>query len=243
MEMKMRVLIWNEFIHEKQHENVKEIYPDGIHGALAAFLSQEPDMEVTTATLDDPECGLTEEVLAQTDVLLWWGHMGHDRVPDETAARVRDEVLKGMGFIALHSAHFSKPFRYLMGTSCRLTWRENGDSERVWVVAPSSPIAQGLGRYFVLPHEEAYGEHFDIPEPDRLIFIGHFDGGEVFRSGCCYHRGNGRVFYFQPGHETYPTYYIPEVQTVIKNAVRWAAPVHRIDAITCPQVEPVIPMD
>lgn len=238
----MKVLVWNEYFHEKNDEKVKQVYPAGIHQAIADFLSKEPDMEVKTATLEDPECGLTPEVLAETDVLLWWGHMAHDKVPDEIAARVRDEVQKGMGFIALHSAHMSKPFRYLMGTSCTLTWRENGDSERVWVVAPSSPIAQGIDRFFTLPHEEAYGEHFDIPEPDRLVFIGHFDGGEVFRSGCCYHRGMGRVFYFQPGHETYPTYYIPEVQTVLKNAVRWAAPICRLSALDCPEVKPILPV-
>ena len=239
----MKVLIWNEFCHEKTDERVIEIYPNGIHNAIADFLSNEPDMEVSTATLDDPECGLTKEVLADTDVLLWWGHVCHNKVPDEVAARVCDAVQMGMGFIPLHSAHMSKPFIYLMGTNCSLTWRENGDSERVWVVDPSSPIAQGIDRYIYLPHEEAYGEHFNIPEPDRLVFIGHFDGGEVFRSGCCFKRGNGKIFYFQPGHETYPTYYIPEVQTVIKNAIRWAAPVNRTNDISCQHVTPIIPVN
>ncbi|MEE1014341.1 MAG: ThuA domain-containing protein [Clostridia bacterium] len=238
----MKVLVWNEFLHERTDERVRKIYPDGIHNTISEFLSKESDLEVTTATLDDPECGITEEVLANTDVLIWWGHMAHKKVPEEVANRIRDAVLKGMGFIALHSAHHSKPFRYLMGTSCNLTWRENGDSERIWVVDPANPIAQGLGRYFELPHEEAYGEYFDIPQPDRLVFIGHYDGGEVFRSGCCFQRGYGKIFYFQPGHETYPTYYIPEVQTVIKNAVRWAAPVQRITELKAPRVEPVIPV-
>ena len=239
----MKVLIWNEFIHERTDDSVKKIYPDGIHSAIAEFLSKEPDIEVKTATLDDPECGIIEDVLAETDVLIWWGHLGHKKVPDEVANRVRDAVLKGMGFIALHSAHHSKPFRYLMGTSCNLTWRENGDSERIWVVDPSNPIAQGLGRYFELPNEEAYGEYFDIPQPDRLVFIGHYDGGEVFRSGCCFQRGYGKIFYFQPGHETFPTFYIPEVQTVIKNAVRWAAPAQKLEALVATNVKSVIPLN
>ena len=241
--MSLNVLVWNEYHHEKTDDKVKEIYPNGIHTAIADFLSKEEDITVTTATLDDPDCGLTQEVLDKTDVLIWWGHMRHDLVPDEVAARVRDAVQMGMGFIPLHSAHMSKPFRFLMGTSCTLTWRENGDSERLWVIDPSSPITQGLGRYIYLPHEEAYGERFDIPEPDKLIFIGHYDGGEVFRSGCCFKRGNGKIFYFQPGHETYPTFYIPEIQTVIKNAIRWAAPTLRTSNLDFPQVTPIIPLD
>lgn len=232
----IKVTVWNEFQHEKLDEAVKAVYPSGMHNAIKDFLQSE-EIEVKTATLEDEECGLTQEVLDNTDVLLWWGHMAHNKVPDEVAMRVRDAVLKGMGMIFLHSAHHSKPFKLLMGTSCNLAWREHGDMERVWVCNPSHPIVQGIDRFFVLPHEEMYGEPFDIPEPEKLILMGWYEGGEVFRSGCCYTRGNGKIFYFQPGHETYPTYYIKEVQTIIKNAVYWAKPEFRVAELVCPHVE------
>ena len=231
----IRVTIFNEFLHEKEDEHVRSIYPDGIHGALKKGL-EDDEVRVRTVTLDDPECGLTKDVLDDTDVLLWWGHMGHDRVPDEVASRVRDAVLEGMGAVFLHSGHHSKPFRLLMGTSCNLNWRENGDYERVWVVKPGHPIAQGLGRYITLPHEEVYGEPFAVPEPQVTVFIGSFEGGEVFRSGCCWTRENGKIFYFQPGHESFPTYYEPDVLKVIKNAIRWAVPVCR-ERIGGPEVK------
>lgn len=233
----IKVTVWNEFIHERENETVKEIYPEGMHKTIADFL-QCDDITVRTATLLDEECGLTQEVIDDTDVLIWWGHVGHEQVPDEIAWRVRNAVLEGMGFIALHSAHHSKPFKLLMGTSCNLSWREHGDLERVWVCNPSHPIVQGLGRYFEVPHEEMYGEPFGIPEPDQLIMMGWYEGGEVFRSGCCYNRGCGRVFYFQPGHETYPTFHIPEIQKVIKNAVYWAKPLVHIP-LDCPKVDKI----
>lgn len=236
----MKVLVWNEFVHEKKKPEAAKLYPNGIHTAIAEFLSQEEDFTVETATLDDAECGLTEEKLAKTDVLIWWGHTAHQKVPDEIAFRVRDAVQKGMGFIALHSAHHSKPFRYLMGTSCNLGWREDGDSERLWVVDPTHPIMQGIDRYIELLNEETYCEFFDIPQPDSLLMIGHYDGGEAFRSACCFQRGYGKIFYFQPGHETYPTFYIPEVQTIIKNAVRWAKPTSRLSELTAPKIAPVV---
>ena len=228
----MKVLIWNENIHEKQMPEVTENYPGGIHEYLASFLSSD-DVQVRTATLDDEECGLTDEVLSDTDVLIWWGHMAHECVPDDLVERVYNRVMRGMGFIALHSAHFSKPFRRLMGTTCSLCWRD-GDRERVWNIMPSHPIAQGVGDYFEIPEEEMYGERFDIPTPDELIFLGWFKGGEVFRSGCCWNKGLGKVFYFQPGHESNPTYFIPEVQRIISNAVYWAAPLYRQPSIECP---------
>ncbi|MDY3929991.1 MAG: ThuA domain-containing protein [Clostridia bacterium] len=232
----IRVTVWNEFYHEREMENVKAIYPEGIHKAIADFLGKEDDIEVRTATLIEENCGLSDEILESTDVLIWWGHAHHNDVPDELVAKIRDEVLKGMGMIFLHSAHHSKPFKALMGTSCNLSWRD-GESERIWVVDPGHPIAQGLGKYFEIPHEEMYGEPFGIPEPDKLVFLGWYGSGEVFRSGCCYRRENGRIFYFQPGHESNPTYHIPEVQTVIKNAVRWAAPVYRAKELVCPCVK------
>lgn len=232
----IKVTVWNEFVHEKTEESVKNIYPEGIHKAIAEFLGKEEDITVRCATLDDPDCGLTQEVLDDTDVLIWWGHMKHGDVPDEVAERVQASVLKGMGMIFLHSAHHSKPFKRLMGTTCNLDWSDEV-FERVWVVDPASPITQGLGRYFEIPEEEMYGERFDIPEPDRLVLMGWYETGEVFRTGCCFKRGNGKIFYFQPGHETCPTYHIPEVQLVIKNAVRWAFPEYRVSELVCPMVK------
>lgn len=232
----IRVTIFNEFIHERTHENVRRVYPAGIHMVLKSFLESD-DISVKTVTLLDEECGLTQEVLDNTDVILWWGHMAHDQVPDEVAARVQKAVLNGMGAIFLHSAHFSKPFRLLMGTPCSLTWREDGDFERVWTINPAHPIAQGVDRFIFLPHEETYGEPFMVPEPDETVFIGGYENGEVFRSGLCYNRGYGKVFYFQPGHETNPTYFIPEVQRVIRNAVCWASPIYRGDSFHCPMVQ------
>jgi len=219
-----RVTVWNEYRHEKSHAEVASVYPDGIHGAIARHLRAE-GMAVRTATLDEPEHGLTEEVLAQTDVLIWWGHMAHGEVKDEIVGRVCKRVLDGMGLIVLHSGHLCKIFKKLMGTTCDLKWREIGEKERLWVVEPGHPIAEGLGEYFEIPHAEMYGERFDIPAPDTLVFISWFQGGEVFRSGCCYQRGKGKVFYFRPGHETYPIFYQPEVLRVLTNAVRWVAPV------------------
>ena len=231
----IRVLIWNEFYHEKFDEEAKNIYPNGIHNAIAEFLGKDEELEIKTATLDDENCGISKEILDNTDVLIWWGHMRHDLVPDEVAFMIRDAVLEGMGAIFLHSGHHSKPFKYLMGTSCHLCWRESGDREILWVVEPSHPITRGIDRYFVLDHEETYGEPFVIPTPDKLLLLGNFSGGEVFRSGCLYERGNGKIFYFQPGHETFPTYKVPAVQTVIRNAVHFLAPDFR-DTNTCPEV-------
>lgn len=224
MAAKIRVTVWNEYKHERSDPHVSKIYPKGIHGAIAGFLSGNPDLQLRTATLDEPEHGLSDAVLSATDVLVWWGHLAHADVRDEIAAKVQDRVLQGMGLIVLHSAHMSKPFVRLLGTSCLLRWREAGEKERLWVVEPGSPIVDGLGPYFEIPHEEMYGERFDIPVPDATVLISWFAGGNVFRSGCCFLRGKGRIFYFRPGHETFPTYHQKEVQTVIRNAVRWAAP-------------------
>lgn len=230
----VRVLIYNEFYHERTEEKVKEVYPDGIHICLKNALSDD-DFVIDTVTLDDVDT-ITEERLNETDVLIWWGHMRHHLVPDEVAVRVRDAVHKGMGFVVLHSGHHSKPFKLLMGTPANLTWREDGDRELVWVVNPNHPIAQGIGRFILLDHEETYGEPFSVPEPDELVFIGSYEGGEVFRSGCCYQRG-GRIFYFQPGHETYKSFYNPDVIRVIKNAIHWATPLCRSAALTAPHVK------
>jgi trehalose utilization protein len=234
--MTIRVTVWNEFRHEKKDEAIKKLYPDGLHAPIVAYL-QSQGMIARAATLDEPEHGLTEAVLAETDVLTWWGHMAHGEVQDAIVERVQKRVLAGMGLIVLHSGHYSKIFKRLMGTNCSLKWREMHEKERIWVVETSHPIAEGLGEYFEIPGEEMYGERFDIPAPDELVFVSWFAGGEVFRSGCCYRRGAGTVFYFRPGHESYPTYYQEEVLRVIGNAVRWAAPV--FSPVTSPEHHPI----
>jgi trehalose utilization protein len=232
----IKVTVWNEYLHERDEARVRDIYPEGIHNAIADFLRCE-EIAVKTATLEDEACGLTDEALSETDVLIWWGHMGHERVPDEVATRVQNAGLGGMGAVFLHSAHNSKPFRLLMGTSCNLSWREDGDRVRLWVVDPSHPIARGLGRYIEIANDETYSEPFSVPEPDKLVFISSFEGGEVFRGGCCFQRGYGKIFYFQPGHETFPVFYNKDVQTVIQNAVRWAKPEYRSDDLSCPNIK------
>ncbi|HRE48753.1 MAG TPA: ThuA domain-containing protein [Aggregatilineales bacterium] len=219
----IRVTVWGEYRHEKKNPKVAEVYPEGMHEAIAAGLRTEGDFSVRTVVLDDPEHGLTQEVLDSTDVLTWWGHVAHGEVKDEVVARVQKRVLEGMGLIVLHSGHFSKIFKVLMGTSCDLKWREAGERERIWVIEPGHPIAAGIPEQFLIEQEEMYGERFDIPQPETTVLLSWFQGGEVFRSGCCYTRGKGRIFYFRPGHETYPTYYHPMVQKVIANGVRWAA--------------------
>jgi trehalose utilization protein len=225
MAHKLRITVWNEGRHEKTNEAIKKIYPEGMHGAIAKYLKTHKDFEVRTATLDEPDHGLTDLVLGSTDVLTWWGHMAHGDVRDDIVDKVCARVLDGMGLIVLHSGHYSKPFRKLMGTTCSLKWREIAEKERIWVLEPGHPIAQGIGEYIEIPHEEMYGERFDVPAPDTLVLVSWFAGGEVFRSGCCYHRSKGKVFYFRPGHESYPTYYHEGVLKIIANACRWAAPV------------------
>ena len=220
----LRVTVWNEYRHEKQDAEVAKVYPQGIHDAIAKHLRGQA-LSVRTATLDEPEHGLTADVLNQTDVLIWWGHMAHGEVKDEVVERVWKRINEdGMGLIVLHSGHKSKIFLKLMGTGCELRWREAGEKERLWVIEPGHPIAQGLPAHFEIPHTETYGEHFEIPMPDAIVLTSWFQGGEVFRSGCCWRRGNGKVFYFGPGHETFPIYYQPEVLQVITNAIHWAAP-------------------
>ena len=235
---KTRITIWNENIHEQQDKEVIKIYPNGMHKAISDFLSQDSEFEVRTATLDQPEHGLTEEILQSTDVLTWWGHKAHDQVKEKIVERVKTRVLEGMGLIVLHSAHYSKIFKALLGTNCSLKWREAGEKERLWNIEPGHPITQGIGEYIEIAHNEMYGERFDIPTPDKLIFLSWFEGGEVFRSGCCWERGHGRIFYFSPGHETYPVFYNQEIQRVITNAVSWAKP--RINLPdSCPNTQPL----
>lgn len=238
---KIKVTVWNENVHDKEPA-IAKIYPNGMHGAIKDALDADGRFTVTTATLDAEFQGLPDEVLNNTDVLFWWGHMAHGQVEDALVDKVWRRVLDGMGLVVLHSGHFSKIFKKLTGTTCDLKWRESGDKERLWVVSPAHPIARGLHDFFELPHEETYGEHFDIPEPDETVFISWFSGGEVFRSGLTYKRKNGKIFYFRPGHETFPTYYDENVKTVLINAALWAAPslgknqtYGRFDSLETPQ--------
>ena len=221
--MAIRAVVWGENIHDRENEVVRAIYPKGMHGAIADALNEDPAITATTATMEEPEHGLTAARLAETDVLTWWGHRDHGGVDDAVVERVAQRVWQGMGLIVLHSAHFSKIFKKLMGTPCSLKWREAGEHERVWVINRSHPIAQGLGEGFVVPQTEMYGEPFAVPEPMETVFISWYQGGEVFRSGLTFQRGGGRIFYFSPGHEVYPIYNDPNVRTVLRNAVKWAA--------------------
>ncbi len=237
MKKNIKVTVWNEFRHEKKKPETMRFYPDGIHAVIADYLSKQPDMTVRTATLDEPEHGLTDDVIASTDVMIWWGHCAHQEVRDDIVAKVQKRVQEGMGLIVLHSGHLSKIFRALMGTSGTLKWRQIGERERLWNVEPGHPITAGIGECIELPNVEMYGEPFGIPTPDKVIFISWFEGGEVFRSGCVWERNLGRIFYFKPGHETFPIYHNEQIMRVICNGVRWACP-RMFAEHACPKVEP-----
>ena len=235
----LRVTIWNEYVHELTSDAVRKLYPDGmhaVHGRSSDATARRQRCRVRVATLNQPDHGLTYEVLAETDVLTWWGHAAHERVEDEIVDRVQHRVLEGMGLVVLHSAHNSKIFRRLMGTSCMLRWREAAERERVWIVDPGIRSRQALtDEFFEIEHSEMYGEHFDIPQPDELFAISWFEGGEVFRSGCTWRRGKGKVVYFSPGHETFPIYHHPNVQRIIANAVPLGRTVRRALSRAGPQ--------
>ena len=239
--MTIRAVVWGENVHERKNPVVADVYPDGMHTTIAEALARDADITARTATLEQPEHGLTEAVLDETDVLLWWGHAAHGAVEDEIVERVADRVWAGMGLICLHSAHFSKIFKRLMGTPCNLTWREAGERERLWLTSRNHPIAAGLPDHFELEQEEMYGEPFGIPEPMETVFVSWFQGGEVFRSGATWKRGAGNVFYFRPGHETYPTYHDANVHTVLRNAVHWAH--NPAPRIANPNAAPNVPVE
>jgi trehalose utilization protein len=220
--MAIRTIVWGENVHEQKNAEVRRIYPDGMHGAIAAALNKDRNIKASTATLQEKEHGLPESRLAETDVILWWGHAAHGDVADAVVDRVQRHVWEGMGLIVLHSGHFSKIFKRLMGTPCSLKWREAGELERIWVINKNHPIAAGLDDYVEVPSTEMYGEPFRVPEPLETVFVTWYQGGEVFRSGLTYRRGAGNVFYFSPGHEVYPIYHQPEIQQILRNAVNWA---------------------
>ena len=221
MSEKIKVTIYNEYIEEKKDQAAVKHYPNGMHNTIKDFLSENSDLEVTTVTMELPDCGLTDELLNNTDVLLWWGPGHHGDISDEVTNRVKRRVLSGMGFVPLHSSHMSKPFHALMGTGCRLHWCDD-HKEILWTVIPAHPIARDVPEYFIIDSEEMYGEPFGIPNPDEVVFIGWFNHGNVFRSGVTFRRGNGKIFYFQPGHPSNGAYLNPHVQKIITNAVYWA---------------------
>ena len=239
----IRVTVWNEGVHDKNNPKVRAVYPKGMGWQIAQSLKERPGLaRVRVAQLEDPEHGLSERVLKSTDVMTWWGHTAHDKVDDAVVDAVYQRVLDGMGLVVLHSGHYSKIFKRLMGTSCSLKWREwegVGEKERLWVVDPAHPIVEGVPEYFELPHTEMYGEHFDIPAPEQLVLLSWFQGGEVFRSGCCWHRGKGKIFYFRPGHETFPIYHDEMVLRVIYNGIRWAAPTQVAGKLRRERVDPL----
>ena len=233
----IKVTVWNEYLDEQKKPDVVSVYPDGLHKTIAGFLNREEAIQAGVSVITDAEQGLAEDLLDATDVLVWWGHVHHDDVQDNLVKRVVDRVQRGMGIIFLHSAHKSKPFMSLMGTTGFLGWREANEKSRIWVTAPNHPIADGIPPQFLLEHEEMYSEPFGIPEPDTTVFISWFEGGNVFRSGVTFQRDYGKIFYFQPGHETFPTYYDQHVQKIIINAVKWAKPVKKMNSMDCPQME------
>ena len=236
-ENSIRVTVWNEYKDEQKRDEVRSVYPEGLHQTIAGFLNRDSGISACCSIITDAEQGLTEQILDNTDVLIWWGHMHHNEVEDSYVERVIDRVRRGMGIIFLHSAHKSKPFMRLAGTTGSLAWREAAEKSRVWTVSPAHPIACGVPEQFLLDHEEMYCEPFGIPEPESTVFISWFEGGNVFRSGVTFQREYGRIFYFQPGHETYATYHNPHVQRVITNAVKWARPVIKVSSLECPKVE------
>ncbi len=221
----MRVIVWSDDAAGKGLEaRAASLHPDGIAATIATALREQlgTAADVTTAGQHESDQGLPDSILAAADVLVWWAHEGHDQVSEDTVDRVQKQVLEGLGLLVLHSAHHSKIFRRLTGTSCDLNWREAQDEELIWTVDPSHPIAVGIDPPIRLEHHEMYGEPFDIPAPDRLVFISSFTGGEVFRSGCCFERGSGRIFYFSPGHETDRVYDQPQIRQVLASAATWA---------------------
>jgi trehalose utilization protein len=237
----MRVTVWGEgFLdlatlgdepaplnYTNYAEEARRIYPEEVHQTIARGLHDclGASALVRASTLEDSEHGLGQALLESTDVLVWWSHVKEHLLPAETVERVWKRVVgDGMGIVVLHSGAQSRVFRRLMGTSCRTGgWRQADDWEAVWTVSPGHPITRGLPPVFVIPSEEVWCEHFDIPRPDELVFVSAFRGGEIFRSGCCYERGKGRIFYFRPGHESHPTYHLPQVQRVLANGVEWAS--------------------
>jgi trehalose utilization protein len=215
---KIRVLLWSE------QTEPRDVYPKGISGALADYFNKLPGFEAKTATLNDPEAGLSDAVLSQTDVLIWFGHKKHNAVPDEAVDRVIKHVReRGMGFIGLHSAHYSKPLKKLLNASG--SWRSyvnHGKPEQMWIVLPDHPIAKGVND-FTIPKTELYAEPFQVPPPEAVIVEGTWESGHRSREVMTWTIGKGRMVYIRAGHEEYPIYFMPQMQRLVANSVEWAA--------------------
>lgn len=223
----MNITIFNEY-HPNEHTGKAEKnYPGGIHIALKSiFESQEYD--VVTATQEQACNGLTDEILDNTDVLLWWSKNWDNELLNSVADKVVSRIREGMGAVFLHSAKNSKPFLRLTGTTSAtapVSWKEPGESERLFVVSPAHPIAEGIPSGYVIPNEEPYCEYFDIPKPDDIVFLGGFGNGMCIRAGVTFTRGAGKIFFFQPGHDSFPVYNDKVIRRIILNAVNWAKPV------------------
>lgn len=216
------VLVWSE-------ETVSDdVYPNDINSAVAEHLNEHDDLVARAVSIGEPEQGVGEDRLDWADTLVWWGHARHDDVTDETVDRVEAAVTDdGLGFVSLHSAHYSRPFTRLCGTSgdlgeVRYEDIPPGETETVTVEASDHPLARGVSD-FALPDVEMFGEPFDIPEPDEVVFRSEFEEGGWFRSGVTFTFGEARGVYFRPGHEEFRIYHDPNVRRVIANAVRWTA--------------------
>jgi len=220
---KRTVVVWSEGTAPKN------VYPNDINGAVAEGLKDLKGWDVVVANLSDPEQGLPDDLLNRADVLIWWGHQRHDQVKDALVAKIVKRVKEdGMGFISLHSSHFAKPNKALMGTPC--TWGAYvGDSTTLKVTVKDSkhPIAKGV-KEFTIVHNERYSDPYAVPTPKSVVFEGVAtlkDGKEdPSQQGLTWEIGKGKVFYFQPGHETNPVFFDPNVKKIMMNAVKWAAP-------------------
>jgi trehalose utilization protein len=235
----INVLVWDE----QQDVQVKSgAYKNFLGNAVAEFLSKTDGLQVVSANINEPDQGLADDRIAAADVVVWWGHVRHKDVNDSKVESIVAKVKAGKaGFVALHSAHYSKPFKNLMGTNCGFKKvdanKNEGFVQHLRVVSPMHPIAKGV-KDFDIPKTEIYGEPFEVPMPDAIVLYGHWDTGDSFPDVCCWTVGGkgvssaaakaanpgGRVVYFRPGHETFPIFHQPEVQRVVTNCVLWAAP-------------------
>lgn len=213
----LRVHVWCEGTAPRA------VYPNDVDGAVADHLGKLPTLQVRRGRLADPSAGLAEDVLDATDVLLWWGHLRHDDVPNDRAEAVVRRVREGkLGLIALHSSCTSKPFKGLMGMACEPGgWREDGRPEHVKIVAPDHPIARGVTP-FTIPRSDMFAEPFEVPAPESVVLVSNWDNGETVRSGLTWTVGKGRVAFLRTGHDAFPVLFHPSVRQIIANATLWA---------------------
>lgn len=274
----VRVVVWDE-----QQPKQRGAYPNFLGNQIASYLKKQPGLSVKSVRMNDPEQGLSSEVLDNCDVLIWWGHRRQQEITPETGQALVERIRAGqLSLIALHSAHWSTPFMEAMNArsrddalaklpeadrgratfelihpfkdkykppkrddsptpraeystaadgapriklylpnSCFPAVRADGMPSHVTAVLPNHPIARGIPAKFTILHTEMYDEPFHVPAPDQVVFEEHWDAGEHFRTGMVWKLGRGKVFYFRPGHETYPVYFEPYPLKILDNAVRW----------------------